>query len=388
MIAAGAEAFLSTQGDLAGIQQVAEELPSRRCFKAVDAQILGHHIHCRAGGHGSGNARQSSGIPRGKGGVGREHREAVAGIHEAAMAQDHVAVTVSVAGGAEPVAITLEQELREVVGVGQVGVRVSLAEVLEGDAIAHAAGRCPEQLFEHPFGVRPRHGMHGIKGQRKVALEQLADLIEIKQLLHQGNKVIDAIDDFNLHRTDLVRSRLFEAEGLCLGDRVLLQGFRALENRIREGAGRGTTIGAIHLHAEVAVGTTGVVAGGKNDASDRLPLADQVGGCGRRQDAACGDHHLAEAMGCPHAQDHVDGAPVAVATVATEHEGAALHARQGSEHRFDKALEVVRLLELLAALAQSRGAGFLVSERSVESHDGVRGLGRGGGSHPGRVGRI
>ena len=55
MVAASAKAFLSAEGDLPGVEQIAEELPTGWCFIAIDAQLLGHHIHSSACGHRAGH---------------------------------------------------------------------------------------------------------------------------------------------------------------------------------------------------------------------------------------------------------------------------------------------------------------------------------------------
>ena len=68
-------------------------------------------------------------------------------------------------------------------------------------------------------------------------------------------------------------------------------------------------------------------------------------------------------MGGGHAGDHVDGWEVAVATVTSHYQGAAGHAWQHLQARFDEALQVVGGLELATALAQTGGAGLLVAER-------------------------
>ena len=44
MVGTGAEAFFSAQRGLAGIQQVAEELPSGRGFEHFDAEALGDTV--------------------------------------------------------------------------------------------------------------------------------------------------------------------------------------------------------------------------------------------------------------------------------------------------------------------------------------------------------
>ena len=51
VVAAGAEAFLATEGDLTGIKQVAEEFPARWRFEAGQTKLLCHHIGGGAGGH-------------------------------------------------------------------------------------------------------------------------------------------------------------------------------------------------------------------------------------------------------------------------------------------------------------------------------------------------
>ena len=221
-------------------------------------------------------------------------------------------------------------------GVGEVGVGVTVAEVFQGCAVAHASRRCTQQPLEQASGVGPGDGMHGVKGQGEVAANQIADLIEVEQLLHQGNEIIDAVDNHNLHRADAVQTRGIQWDFWSLNNRVLLQGFGALEHRIGEGGGGGATVGAVDLDAEVTVLTTRVVAGGKDDAADGLALPDQIGGGRRGEDSAGGDDHLAEAVGRAHPQDHVDGTAVAVTAVAPHHKGAALYAWQRAKRRFNR----------------------------------------------------
>jgi hypothetical protein len=69
-----------------------------------------------------------------------------------------------------------------------------------------------------------------------------------------------------------------------------------------------------------------------------------------------------------HTQDHIDGTNVAVASVATNHQGAAIRARQSAQCRLYEAFEVVRLFKLLAAFAQARGARFLIGKWFVETN--------------------
>ena len=73
----------------------------------------------------------------------------------------------------------------------------------------------------------------------------------------------------------------------------MAEGFGALKNSVCVGRRGGSTVGTVHLHAKVAIGSAGVVAGGKDDASDGLFAADQMGCRRGGKDAAGGDDHLA-----------------------------------------------------------------------------------------------
>ena len=171
VVAARAKTFFAAEGDAAGIEQVAKEFPARRGLKAVEPQLLGHHIHSGAGGHRAGHAGQASGVARCQGGVGGEHRQAVTGIHKATLADHHVAVAIAIAGGAKAITVATEQQLGEVMGVGEVGVGMAAAKILQGDAIAHRAGGSAQEPLEEPFGIGAGHRMHGIKGDREIAAE-------------------------------------------------------------------------------------------------------------------------------------------------------------------------------------------------------------------------
>ena len=130
VIAARAETFFAAEGDTARVQQVTEEFPTRWGFKAGNGQLLGHHVDRRAGGHGAGHAGQPSGVTRRQGGVCRQHGQAVAGIDEASPAQNHIAVPVAIAGGAEVVGLAFEQQVCEFMGVGEIWIGVTATEIL------------------------------------------------------------------------------------------------------------------------------------------------------------------------------------------------------------------------------------------------------------------
>ena len=110
------------------------------------------------------------------------------------------------------------------------------------------------------------------------------------------------------------------------------------------------------------------MAGRENDPANGPAAADQVRrGRGRQNSIGAGDHP-GDAMGRRHPHDHSDCLAVAVAAVATHHQGAPLHAGNHLQYRFDETFEVVGGLKLTTALAQSRCAGLLVAERLGQIH--------------------
>ncbi len=244
---------------------------------------------------------------------------------------------------------------------------MAAAEILQRRAVAHAAGRSTEEPLEDALGVGPGHRVHGIEGQREIVAQQLRDRVEIKQLLHQRHVVVDAVDYLDLQIAQLAVARCGKIEiAAAFGDAVARQalgdGIDGIGDRFR----RRAPIGAVHLHAKVAVGAAGVVAGREDDPADGAVLADQVGSRWGGEDAAGGGDHPGDAMGCGHAHDHTDGVAVAVAAVAAHHQGAASYTRQHLENRLDETLEVMGRFKLAAAFTQARGAGLLIAEGLVE----------------------
>ena len=97
-------------------------------------------------------------------------------------------------------------------------------------------------------------------------------------------------------------------------------------------------------------------------------FADQVGGCRGGEDAPGGGDDAGHAMGGGHAADHLDGTAVAVAAVATHHQGATGDAGNHPQNRLNETLEVVGDFELLAALAKPRCAWLLIGKGLIKCH--------------------
>ena len=197
VIGAGAEALLAAQGDLARIEQVAEELPAGRRLVAADAERLRDPVGGARGRHGARDPGEAGGVAGREMGVGGEDREAVRGRHVDAAAENHVAIAIAVRGGAEVRPVRVHHGIHQLARVRRVGVRMMPAEVLERLAVDdRARGRA-----ERPLQNRPRIGpgdrRHGVVADAKAALEERRDALEIEQPGHQLLVVGDRIDDLD-----------------------------------------------------------------------------------------------------------------------------------------------------------------------------------------------
>ena len=193
--------------------------------------------------------------------------------------------------------------------------------------------------------------MHGIKGHTEVAAQQRRDAVKVEQLLHQGDIVFDPVNDFDLHRAQVIGSDYIQPRGYLRADAVTVQALGGEIDGFGQGFGRRAPVGPIHLDAEVALRTSGVVASRKDDAADGAPLADQVGGGWGGENACLGGHQSGQTMGGGHAGDGADRLFVAEASIAPQHQGASGNTRQDSQHRLDEAFEVMGGLELAATFA-------------------------------------
>ncbi len=228
---------------------------------------------------------------------------------------------------------------------------MAATEILQRFSIAHASRRCSQQAFQQPLGVGAGHGVHRVKGDWEVVGQQVADLIKVEQLLHQSDVIVDPIDHLNLQAADALLPGCVQVQGDVVVDPVAIQCLAAGIDGVGERLRCWSAVSAVHLHAEVAFRSAGVMAGREDDPGCGLALADQVRGRRCREDAAGGGGDPGYAMSCGHACKHADGAAVAVAAVAAHHQRAARDAGHGAQDGLDEALQVVGGLELAAALA-------------------------------------
>ncbi len=144
VIRAGAKAFLAAQGHFSRIHQVAEKLPAGGRFKAGNVQGLRHAIHRRAGRHRTRHAGQALAVGGHQRGVGGEQREAVRRGDEEFIAQDHIAVAITVGGRAKIRCLVAIHDLDQIMRIGQVGVGVAAAKIFQRHGIHQTVGRRTE----------------------------------------------------------------------------------------------------------------------------------------------------------------------------------------------------------------------------------------------------
>ena len=129
MVRAGAGAFLAAERRLAGVQEIAEELPAGRRLVAADAELFGDAVGGGAGRHRAGDAGKPRLVAGRQMGIRGEHREAVRRGHVDVAAEHHVAVAIAVRGRAEIRRRIREHQVHQVLRPDRIGVRVAAAEI-------------------------------------------------------------------------------------------------------------------------------------------------------------------------------------------------------------------------------------------------------------------
>jgi hypothetical protein len=129
----------------------------------------------------------------------------------------------------------------------------------------------------------------------------------------------DRIDDLDLHSFELRRALAIQIEVRCVAGHVFGEHLRLGVNRFGDFFRGRATVADVVLDAEVAIRSTGVMAGREHDAAERAVLAHDCAQRRRRQDAALPHQHAGEAVGGSHAQDDLDGGAVEEAAIAADH---------------------------------------------------------------------
>lgn len=376
MVATSTEALLTADRDLLVVKQVAEELPAGGHLVALQTLCLGNQVDSTGCGHGAGQTVNTLLLEVGNQlGVVGDDGQAVTGGHKGVSTVDHVAVTVTIASGTE-VDTVLVNSLNQLMGIDQVGVRVTTVEVRARDTVHGAAAGQTKLVDEDIDAVGPGDTVHAIKQNLEVlvGVEELLDQVEVENLLHHLDIVGGRVD--NLHLQGAIGLGANTGK-INLGDLSVViggEGLGGFVDLVGDCLGGGGTVGQVVLDTKVGIGTcdlalaeaiaeskelhavltTGVVAGSQQNATGGLPYTDKITGSGGAQDAVLADKELLDAISGTDLSDLLDGLRVIVTAVATNDEEGVLGTfRDGEEDAGDKGFGVVGLLEDLDLLTKT-----------------------------------
>eukprot|EP00760_Papus_ankaliazontas_P002392 PhM_4_TR10976/c0_g1_i1/m.32671 len=364
LLAADERRVLGAVEALLAVHKVAEELPARGHLKALEVERRGDTVGGGGGGHRAGDGLDAV-LEEGNRGlrVRGDDGEGVGRGHEEGAAENHVAVGVTVGGGAEGGerarvdALLLRALARQAhlldehVGVRQVGVGVAPAEVRQRHSVHDALRGGAERLDDNLAGVRAADAVQTVVEDLEVgALHETLQGLHVEHGCEAGKVVHRGVDNLDNVAIGAVRCNDGQVHvGDARVDLVLLNLECALVHGVREGLVRGAAVLAVVLDAEVGVGTTGVVRGRQDEAAEELvgaePLTvadDRAHGRGRHA-AVLAHDNLLDAVRNGHLHNNLRGLGAVVAAVATKGQCAVLEG-VGAEHVEDGLYEVVEVV--------------------------------------------
>ena len=321
MVRSGTERLLSTDRESAGVHQVSEELPSSGDLEDLESLLLGDQVNGARGGHGPGETLDAR-LEVGDGLLGPVGNDGdrVGGSDERVLSVDHVSVSITVRGSSK-LDVLLVDSLDEVVGVGQVGVRMRTAKVGERHAVLDRRLVESEGLDKDGSTVRASDTVQGVEQDGRLGgsvVEPVLDHVKVKDRLEELEVVGDGVHDGDLEGAVLKLANLGQVELGSLGyvscdncathvgkvDRlVLLDVLGDLVDAVGDVLGSGTTIGSVKLDTKVVVGSTGVVRGGEQDTSVGLERSDQGGDGGGGEDRVLAEDNVLDTVGSGDLED-------------------------------------------------------------------------------------
>ena len=229
---------------------------------------------------------------------------------------------------------------------------MTTAEIGRRHGVDHRPLGRAKHALDDARGVGAGHRVHRVELHPEAGREQLADRVEIEELLHELGIVGDRVDNLDCHAADLGRADPAEVDVR----RILVVVRRDLLGPRKHGfgdlLGRRPAVADVVLDAEVAVGTAGIMARRENEPAERLVLPDHVARGRRREDAVLPDQHAAKPLGGGDLDRLLDDLGIEVAAVAADHQRLPRDIAEHVEDRLDEVLDIMRHRERLGALAQ------------------------------------
>ena len=215
----------------------------------LDAELLGHAIRCARSRHGAGYPCYAVLVAWCEMGVGGQHGERIRRRDEDALADDEVAVPISVRSRTEIGRGVAHHQVIEILGVNEVRIRMMAAEILQRGVVEHELRIRSKAVDENFARIGTGHGMHGVEGDIEAILDQCADSVEIEECFHQFGIVGDGIDDLDCHAAGFALAEFLKIHVVEIGYQVAVDFLGAREDRLGDLFRRRTSVRDIVLDA-------------------------------------------------------------------------------------------------------------------------------------------
>ena len=234
-----------------------------------------------------------------------------------------------------------------------------------------------ELLAQNALDIWSHNTVESIDRDLDARFEEVSKQIEVKNLSHQLKVILNRVDDLHSERvtSSVDVGKIELANGvdatLKVWTNVVLADLSAERvDLVSELSWSWTAIRAVELDTKVGVWTARVVAGGQNDSSICLVLANGARDGRRAHDAILGNNDLADLLvGSAQLQDLGDTFSAKESAITAYDDGDLVSARlrselfvDGIEERLNEILHIVGLLEVFGALSETAGASLLVLE--------------------------
>ena len=137
-----------------------------------------------------------------------------------------------------------------------------------------------ETLLEDLDGVGTGNRVHGVEAHAEQAgIDQALNAIEVKQVLHEFGVIGYRVNNFDNHGAEFLFTRRIQVKLGTVCNQVALDLLTLCVNSFGNIFRRRPAVGNVVLDAEVAIGSSRVMAGGQDDAAKCLVLANDAGHC-------------------------------------------------------------------------------------------------------------